>query len=127
MTPSPHRILCLDSSPARQLAIARALEKAGFQVWTASDAKDAVCMAFGLRFDAVVVDHKASTTSANVWNCLAESQPSLPIIVHSQARDLHSSPARCEGESTPAATPELILAMLTILLSTTPAQNAAVA
>jgi hypothetical protein len=118
MMQDSHRILCLDSSPARLLAVSRALEKAGFQVWNAASAREAICMAFGLRFDALVMDQAASSKSAGIWNCLRESQPHLPIFIHS--RDSGNPPASsdlCKGDNSGSASPELILACLTILLN----------
>jgi CheY-like chemotaxis protein len=118
MQPS-HRILCLDSSPARLLMVSRALEKAGFQVWNAASAREAICMAFGLRFDALVMDQGASSKSAGIWNCLRESQPHLPIFIHS--RD-SGNPRIASGLDQPenSVSSELILACLTILLNPVP-------
>ena len=55
------RILCVDSSDLRLQMLARTLEKAGFEVWTAQGAGDAVCLASGLHFEALVVDRVSSS------------------------------------------------------------------
>ena len=113
MRQSPHRILCVDSSASRRYAIARALENAGFRVWTAGTVKDAVSMALGLRFDAVVADREASSRSPSVWDHLRETQPLLPVFIHSRGSTLPGSGDRPDG-----VTLEMILAVLTILLNT---------
>ena len=117
MSHRPRRILCLDSSPSRLQAISRTLENSGFQVWTAADVKEAVSMAFGLRFDAVVADQGASAKSSNFWAYLREVQPSLPIVVH-PASAPSSLCAPCSSREASGTCPELLLAVLTILLHT---------
>jgi len=48
MTHLAHRILCVDSSARRLRDLTGTLKKAGFDVWTARGASDAVCLAASL-------------------------------------------------------------------------------
>ncbi len=117
MTRSVSRILCVDSSPRRLRELQGALERAGFEVWVAQGANDAVCLASGLHFDAVAVDHHSSLARAEVWNCLADLHPALPILVHSGAP---RESALCRHaqvvSSSPSHNPEVVLALLLLLL-----------
>jgi len=56
MNRSTTRILCVDSSPRRLRELTDALERAGFEVWTAGGASDTVCLVSGLHFDVVAID-----------------------------------------------------------------------
>ena len=118
MTDPSHRILCVDSSPRRLHDLTDTLGKAGFDVWTARGASDAVCLASALDFDVIVMDQASSMARPDVWNCLSDSRPYLPILVH-------SGPARnnelCRHLRlvSPAAAqqnPEVVLALLLLLL-----------
>jgi len=118
MTRAPHRILCVDSSPRRLHDLTDSLQKAGFDVWTARGASDAVCLASSLDFDVMVLDHASSLARPEVWNCLSDSKPSLPILVHSGAgrgtelcRHLRLVPS-----ADPPQNPEVGLALLLLLL-----------
>ena len=118
MTHSAHRILCVDSSPRRLHDLTDTLQKAGFDVWTARGASDAVCLAAALDFDVMVLDHASSLARPEVWNCLSDSKPSLPILVHSGAsrgtelcRHLRLVPS-----AEPPQNPEVVLALLLLLL-----------
>lgn len=118
MTQSTPRILCIDSSPRRLHELTEALGRAGFDVWTAQGASEAVCLAFGLRFDVLVMDQVSSLSRSEVWDCLSESQPHLPILVHSgvprgaeMCRNL-----RFVSTSGPTQSPEVVLALLLLLL-----------
>ena len=71
-------------------------------------------MAFGLRFDALVMDQAASLKSSLIWNCLRESQPHLPIFIHSRDSE---NPGVGVGQPGKSSSPELILACLNILLN----------
>ena len=118
MTHPAHRILCVDSSPRRLHDLTDTLQKAGFDVWTARGASDAVCLAASLDFDVMVLDHASSLARPEVWNCLSDSKPSLPILVHSGAargtelcRHL-----RLVSPPEPPQNPEVVLALLLLLL-----------
>lgn len=93
MNRSTTRILCVDSSPRRLRELTDALERAGFEVWTARGASDAVCLVSGLPFDVVAIDQLSASARPEVWNCLAESHPTLPILF------IRARPARqcCAG------------------------------
>jgi len=67
-------------------------------------------VALGLRLDAVVADQEASSRSLSVWDYLHETQPLLPVFIHSRASSL---PGSGDGVAL-----EMILAVLTILLNT---------
>jgi hypothetical protein len=119
----PPRILCVNGSRLRLPQLARTLRKAGFEVWTAQGASDAVCLASGLKFDALVVDEETSYQRAAVWRCLAEAQPSLPVLVHaSRSRVIDLCAERATGEH--ALNPEVVLAMLVLLFGRSWAQPA---
>ena len=74
-------------------------------------------MALGLRFDAVVADSEASSKSVSVWDYLREVQPFLPVFIHSRGSSPPGS-SPCVSDTADGATPEMILAVLTILLNT---------
>ena len=113
-----HRILCVDSSARRLRDLTDTLKKAGFDVWTARGASDAVCLAASLDFDVLVLDHASSLARPEVWNCLSDSKPHLPILVHSGAA---KGPELCRHlrlVTPPEApdNPEVVLALLLLLL-----------
>lgn len=118
MTRPAHRILCVDSSPRRLHDLTDTLHKAGFDVWTARGASDAVCLATSLKFDVMVLDQASSMARPEIWNCLSESKPSLPILVHSgpaKGNDLCRH-LRLVAPSAAAQNPEVVLALLLLLL-----------
>jgi DNA-binding NtrC family response regulator len=122
MTRSISRILCVDSSPQRLRRLTDALERAGFQVWTAAGASDAVCLASGLHFDAVAIDQSSAAARPEVWDCLAESHPGLPILLHSGApRRLSMLCPKAQAVS--SSNHEVVLALLLLLLSEQPASK----
>ena len=122
MTHANPRILCIDSSPQRLRQLTVALESAGFEVWTAFGASDAVCLASGLHFDVVTIDQSSALARPEVWNCFAEAHPALPILVHSGA---HRSSVYCPNavSSGPSSNHETVLALLLLLLSERPASR----
>jgi CheY-like chemotaxis protein len=118
MSRSAHRILCVDSSVRRLHDLTDTLQKAGFDVWTARGASDAVCLAAALNFDVMVLDQASSLARPEIWSCLADSKPRLPILVHSGSakggelcRHL-----RLVSPSAPPQNPEVVLALLLLLL-----------
>ncbi|HST12044.1 MAG TPA: response regulator [Terriglobales bacterium] len=118
MTHPAHRILCVDSSSRRLNDLTDTLQKAGFDVWTARGASDAVCLATSLKFDVMVLDQASSMARPEIWNCLSESKPSLPILVHSgpaKGSDLCRH-LRLVAPSTAQQNPEVVLALLLLLL-----------
>jgi DNA-binding NtrC family response regulator len=118
MTHSSHRILCVDSSPRRLHDLTDTLQKAGFDVWTARGASDAVCLAASLDFDVMVLDQASSLARPEVWNCLSDSKPSLPILVHSgtAGRSELCRHLRLVSLPQPPQNPEVVLALLLLLL-----------
>lgn len=117
MTRSSLRILCVDSSARRLHVLQGALEKAGYEVWTARGASDAVCLVSGIDFDVVAMDHISSLSRPDVWECLAESQPGLPILVHSGIPKMSALCRHAQVVSTgPSQNPEVVLALLLLLL-----------
>jgi hypothetical protein len=121
MNRSTTRILCVDSSPRRLRELTDALERAGFEVWTAGGASDAVCLVSGLHFDVVAIDQSSASARPEVWNCLAESHPTLPILVHSRAP---RTSMLCRNpqviSSGPSTNHEIVLALLLLLLGEGP-------
>jgi CheY-like chemotaxis protein len=118
MRTAPSRILCIDSSARRLHELTDSLERSGFDVWTAHGASEAVCLASGLRFDVVVVDHASSLARPEIWECLCDSQPHLPILVHSgssKGSDLCRH-LRLVSHAGPTEKPEVVLALLLLLL-----------
>jgi DNA-binding NtrC family response regulator len=113
-----HRILCVDSSPRRLHNLTDTLQKAGFDVWTARGASDAVCLASSLNFDVMVLDQASSMARPEVWNCLSDSKPGLPILVHSgpgKGSELCRH-LRLVAPSAQPSNPEVVLALLLLLL-----------
>jgi DNA-binding NtrC family response regulator len=121
MTRSTPRILCVDSSARRLHDLQGALERAGFEVWTARGASDAVCLVSGIQFDVMAMDQVSSLSRPEVWECLAESQPGLPILVHSGVPKMSAlcrhSQVVSSGQS---QNPEVVLALLLLLLEDGP-------
>jgi CheY-like chemotaxis protein len=116
MAPRTARILCVDSSHLRLQMLARTLGKSGFEVWTAHAPSEAVCLAAGMRFEALVVDRTSSWLRSDIWQCLTEAQPQLPILVHegtSRAVELCGGSPR---ERIRPINPEVILGILMLLL-----------
>jgi DNA-binding NtrC family response regulator len=121
------RVLCIDSSSPRLKLIAETLKKADFEVWTANGASDALCLTTGLHFDALAVDEASTHVRADLWKCLVEAQPDLPMLVHS---GLQRVPELCrEASQSNRFSPisEVILALLVLLLGDTPLSHASVA
>ncbi len=117
MTHSTLRILCVDSSARRLRELRDVLERAGFEVWTARGASDAVCLVSGIPFDVMAMDQTSSLLREEVWECLAESQPGLPILVHSGAPKTSVLCRHSQVVSTgPSQNPEVVLALLLLLL-----------
>ena len=118
MTRPAHRILCVDSSPRRLHDLTDTLQRAGFDVWTARGASDAVCLAASLDFDVMVLDQASSLARPEVWNCLSDSKPTLPILVHSgvaRGSELCRH-LRLVSPPEPPQNPEVVLALLLLLL-----------
>jgi CheY-like chemotaxis protein len=118
MTRLAHRILCVDSSPRRLHDLTGTLQKAGFDVWTARGASDAVCLATSLNFDVMVLDQASSLARPEIWHCLSESRPNLPILVHSRPAKGNElcRHLRLVSPSEPPQNPEVVLALLLLLL-----------
>jgi len=117
MTRPIPRILCVDRSARRLRELKSVLERAGFEVWTALGAMDAVCLASGLHFDALAVDQASSRLRQEIWSCLADLQPALPILVHSGSPKLSSLCRHSQVTSTgPSESFEVIVALLFLLL-----------
>lgn len=118
MTRPAHRILCVDSSARRLHDLTDTLQKAGFDVWTARGASDAVCLASSLNFDVMVMDQASSLARPEVWNCLSDAKPRLPILVHSGSAKGNElcRHLRLVTPSAPPQNPEVVLALLLLLL-----------
>ncbi len=118
MTHPAHRILCVDSSPRRLHDLTDTLQKAGFDVWTARGASDAVCLAASLNFDVMVLDQASSLARPEIWHCLSDSRPHLPILVHSRPAKANElcRHLRLVTPSAPPHNPEVVLALLLLLL-----------
>lgn len=124
MSQRAHRILCVNSSPLHLPHITHTLRKAGFEVWTAEGAGDALCMVSGLDFDALVMDQESSDQKNAMWQCLSECRPDLPVLVHSSSSQARSL---C-GEDVPkerGLNPEVVLAMLVLMFGDPRVRHAA--
>jgi DNA-binding NarL/FixJ family response regulator len=118
------RVLCIDSSSLRLIEITQALKKANFEVWTARGASDAMCLTAGLHFDALAVDHASTQVQPEVWHCLAEAQPELPVLVHS-AQQKGGEPCRqLKLQQTSPRISEVVLVLLLLLLGKHPLRQA---
>jgi len=118
------RVLCVDSSSHRLKEITEALRLADFEVWTAHGASDAMCLAAGLHFDALAVDQASTQLQPDVWDCLAEAQPQLPMLVHSRRE---AARHRCDEGATQrksSRVSEVVLALLLLLLGNHPLPQA---
>ena len=111
------RILCVDSSTLRLQGLIRTLGKAGFETWTAGGASDAMCLASAIRFDALVMDKASSARRSDIWTCLSQAQPDLPILVHEGTSRAVALCGETEARSVErSVNPEALLAMLVLLL-----------
>jgi DNA-binding NtrC family response regulator len=111
------RVLCVDSSELRLQNLKRTLEKAGFEAWTAWGASDAVCLASSVPFDALIADQTSYCKRADIWECLAQSHPRLPILVHEGKARAVGLCGEWESRTVPRnVNPEALLAMLVLLL-----------
>jgi DNA-binding NtrC family response regulator len=110
------RILCVDRSELRLQMLSRTLEKSGFEVWTARGASESVCLAMGLRFDAIVVDRTSSLERSDIWQCLTEAQPRLPILIHEGKSRAVELCGGSEFDGMRAINPEVVLGLLVLLL-----------
>ena len=111
------RVLCIDSSHLRLHQIACTLRKAGFDVWTAEGTTHALCLATVLKFDVLVADRESMLEREEIWQCLADTLPNLPLLVHpgvSQVIDLCANNGR--DRFSRSVNPEVVLAMVTLLL-----------
>jgi DNA-binding NtrC family response regulator len=115
MSPGP-RVLCIDSSSHRLKEITEALQQADFEVWTAQGVSDAMCLAAGLHFDALAVDQASMQLHPDVWDCLAEAQPELPMLVHSEADRSHQRCGEGASQKKSSRVSEVVLALLLLLL-----------
>ena len=114
---SQPRVLCIDSSELRLRQISSTLRKAGFDVWTAEGATHALCLSTVLKFDVLVADRESMLQREEIWQCLADTLPSLPLLVHpgvSQVIDLCAQNGR--DQFSRPVNPEVVLAMVTLLL-----------
>lgn len=116
MLPRTARILCVDSSELRLGMLTHTLTKSGFEVWTARGASDAVCLASGLQFEAVVVDRPSSLEHSDIWRCLTEAQPQLPILVHEGTARAVKLCGGTEKDGVRPINPEVVLAILMLLM-----------
>jgi DNA-binding response OmpR family regulator len=111
------KILGIDSSELRLQSLKRTLEKAGFEVWTAWGASDAICLASSVRFDALVADRESLSRRADIWKCLRQFQPELPVLVHEgKTVAINLCGETGPRTATRPVNPEVILAMLMLLL-----------
>lgn len=121
------RVLCIDSSSPRLKLIAEALKKADFEVWTANGASDALCLATGLHFDALAVDEASTHVRADLWRCLAETNPELPMLIHSGRQRVPELCRQAVHAQKSLPVSEVILALLLLLLGKTPLSRASAA
>jgi hypothetical protein len=116
MLPRTARILWVDTSDLRLSILTRTLEKSGFELWTARGASDAVCLVSGLHFEAVVVDRLSSLQDSEIWQCLIEAQPQLPILVHEGTSRAVEFCGGSRREGLRSINPEVVLGILMLLL-----------
>jgi len=121
------RVLCIDSSSLRLKLIAETLKKADFEVWTANGASDALCLATGLHFDALAVDEASTHVRADLWRCLVESQPDLPMLVHSGLQRVAEPCREAVHSKKSSRISEVVLALLLLLLGGTSLSHASAA
>ena len=121
------RVLCIDSSSPRLKLIAETLKKADVEVWTAMGAGDAICLAAGLHFDALAIDEASIRVRADLWKCLAETQPDLPMLVHSGTKRVSGPGREMANSKMSSRISEVILALLLLLLRDAPLSRASAA
>jgi hypothetical protein len=107
------RVLCLDSSSLRLVRLARVLQRAGWEVWTGADVRDVLLLASLLKFEAVVADEASTRQFPELWEQAEEVIPELRLLVHSPEGER----AGLRRTGIAAGSPELVLAMLTLLLA----------
>jgi hypothetical protein len=78
-----------------------------------------------LNFDVMVLDQASSMARPEVWNCLSDAKPSLPILVHSgpaKGNELCRH-LRLVAPSAAPPNPEVVLALLLLMLGDGPGSN----
>ena len=108
------RVLCIDSVGPHLSALKDLLENRGFDAWAARNIGDAEALISGLAFDAVLVDQASARSESRSWELLTRTQPSLPVLVHSASTNDVGSLGQLGEVRTES--PEVILAILTLLL-----------
>ena len=113
------RVMCLDSSASRLRRLARAIAEAGWEVWPGNDVRDLLLVGMRLHFEAVVADEASTQMFPELWEQAEEVFPEIPLLVHSaNGERMPGSPKRTTALS--AGEPDMILAMLILLLQAGP-------
>jgi DNA-binding NtrC family response regulator len=111
------RILCVDSSDTRRIRLHAVLEEAGFDVWMSRDAGDALSLATRLPLDAVIADQPSTLGHEENWEKLMATRSALPVLVHSAVPCIGDWSANAgEFAAVRSENPEVIMAILTLLL-----------
>jgi CheY-like chemotaxis protein len=116
MKENPARVLCVDSSDRRREKLTSALENLGIEVWAARDLRDALPLVTGLSPDAMVVDEASTQCRRIEWDRLIAQDLKLPALVHSAPANVAGWSALSDFGVVRSEDPEVIVAILTLLL-----------
>ena len=115
------RILLIDSSVVRAQSICDALAKAGWEIWPGRNVQDALVLAAGLPFNAVVAHESLTRLHPELWEQLSESVPQAFWLVHAEDRTRNEAGG---SERVLGSDPALIVAILILLFDQRPVARA---
>ena len=91
MSPSAH-ILIVDDEPNLRRTVARILQRAGFEVTTASNAREGLALLSGHKFDLVYMDIRMPDMNGlEALKSIHATYPQLPVILFTGQPDLNSA------------------------------------
>src|SRR5690242_8636894 len=91
MNPSAH-ILVVDDEPNLRRTVARVLQRAGFEVTTASNGKEGLALLSGHTFDLVFMDIRMPDMNGlEALKAIHTTNPQLPVILFTGQPDLNSA------------------------------------
>lgn len=104
------------------------LERSGLEVWCGNDVRDLLVLASQLDFGAVLVDEISTLSYPELWDQADEALPDLPVLVHSASmkEGWHESRST-QRVGIAGGSPEVVLAMVTLLLQEAPQESRAAA
>src|SRR5690242_19363078 len=89
--PNKTRILCVDDEESPLFLSRKVLEKSGYEVWTATSARQALALMAQEHIDLVVTDQlMPEVTGTELAKAVKASHPSIPVVLLSGVNDIPS-------------------------------------